>query len=85
MWGYGQGAGADPLLYVQSASELPHYIAAGTAAYDYTAAAMNQVSFQIGQVVLVVSKQEDGWLLGTVEGQMGVVPANYVEIVWAIE
>lgn len=39
-----------------------------------------ELSFEANQIIVNVKKsQEPGWLLGTLNGKEGLIPANYVE------
>ncbi len=54
------------------------------AVYDYTAADEDEVSFQDGDMIMDVQQIDEGWMYGRVErtGQQGMLPANYVEVIW---
>ncbi|KAM9392611.1 LIM and SH3 domain protein 1-like [Pholidichthys leucotaenia] len=53
------------------------------AVYDYCAADDDEVSFMDGDVIVDVQQIDEGWMYGRVErtGQMGMLPANYVEAI----
>lgn len=55
------------------------------AVYDYSAADEDEVSFVDGDVIVDVQQIDEGWMYGCVErtGQRGMLPANYVEAIWA--
>lgn len=55
--------------------------------YDYTAADADEVSFKDGDTIVNVQAIDEGWMYGTVQrtGKTGMLPANYVEAVWARE
>uniref|UniRef100_A0A8R1YCM9 Rho GTPase-activating protein 26 n=1 Tax=Pristionchus pacificus TaxID=54126 RepID=A0A8R1YCM9_PRIPA len=40
----------------------------------------SELSFEAGQIITdVISSSEEGWLIGTLDGRTGLIPANYVE------
>ncbi|VDM96978.1 unnamed protein product [Thelazia callipaeda] len=48
--------------------------------YKCTAGHDTELSFQPGQIITnVYESKEEGWLIGTLNGKTGLVPANYVE------
>uniref|UniRef100_A0A915PXJ2 Uncharacterized protein n=1 Tax=Setaria digitata TaxID=48799 RepID=A0A915PXJ2_9BILA len=48
--------------------------------YACTAGHNTELSFQPGQIITnVYESKEDGWLIGTLNGKTGLIPANYVE------
>merc|ERR1719189_2275843 len=49
------------------------------ALYDYTANMYDELSIRVGDVINIHDKQEDGWWLGELKGQVGIFPATYVE------
>lgn len=51
------------------------------AMYDYTAADSDEVSFMDGDIIINCTPVDEGWMTGTVQrtGQIGMLPANYVE------
>jgi len=49
------------------------------ALYDYTANMYDELSIRVGDTINVHDKQEDGWWLGELKGQVGIFPATYVE------
>ncbi|KAM8825456.1 LIM and SH3 domain protein 1-like [Synchiropus picturatus] len=53
------------------------------AIYDYSAADDDEVSFMDGDVIVDVQHIDEGWMHGRVErtGQLGMLPANYVEAI----
>lgn len=56
------------------------------AVYDYAAADEDEVSFADGDLIVDVQQIDEGWMFGRVErtGQQGMLPANYVEAIWAL-
>ncbi|CCH43728.1 hypothetical protein BN7_3282 [Wickerhamomyces ciferrii] len=53
-----------------------------TALYDYAAQAEGDLSFSAGSVITIVQRTQDsnGWWTGSVNGQTGVFPGNYVQL-----
>uniref|UniRef100_A0A158R5N7 SH3 domain-containing protein n=1 Tax=Syphacia muris TaxID=451379 RepID=A0A158R5N7_9BILA len=48
--------------------------------YECTAGHDSELSFQPGQIITnVYESKEEGWLVGTLNGKTGLIPANYVE------
>ncbi|XP_075719113.1 peroxisome biogenesis factor 13 [Rhinoderma darwinii] len=56
----------------------------GRAEYDFTATSEEEISFRAGDLLNLAPKEQQskvrGWLLGSVAGQTGFVPANYIKI-----
>lgn len=52
------------------------------AMYDYEALDDDEVSFIDGDLIINVSSIEGGWMTGEVQrtGQVGMLPANYVQL-----
>jgi len=48
--------------------------------YDYMAKAPNELSINVGEVVRVVEKMDEGWWEGERYGQTALFPATYVEM-----
>jgi len=53
-----------------------------TALYDYTAQAEGDLSFSAGSVIQIIQRTSDsnGWWTGSINGQTGVFPGNYVQL-----
>ena len=49
------------------------------AIYDYQQDKDDELSFNEGQVIYVIRKNDDGWWEGCMEGMTGLFPGNYVE------
>ncbi len=47
--------------------------------YDYAAEKEDELTFQEGDVIFVVKKNDDGWFEGVLRGVTGLFPGNYVE------
>ncbi len=52
-------------------------------AFSYDATHEDELSFKVGDVVTVLSREcEDaGWWMGEVDGRKGVFPDNFVELI----
>lgn len=48
-----------------------------TALYDYTAQDKTEISFNEGDVITVLTKADDGWYMGEINGQKGLFPSTY--------
>lgn len=62
--GAGGGGGSDTFL---------------KALYDYTAQNDDELTFAEGASIKLISKEEEVWWKGEVDGKVGVFPSNYVE------
>ena len=51
----------------------------GPCVYDYTANMYDELTIRVGDIINIHDKQEDGWWLGELKGQVGIFPATYVE------
>ena len=65
-------------------SDVPSWVPKGhiekvTAIYDYYADKEDELTFQEGQTIYVLKKNDDGWWEGVMEGITGLFPGNYVE------
>ena len=49
------------------------------AMYPYTAQNEDELNFHKGSVINVISKDDQDWWKGEVNGVMGMFPANYVQ------
>ncbi|KAJ3119118.1 Unconventional myosin-Ie [Phlyctochytrium bullatum] len=49
------------------------------ALYDYEASEADELSFKAGDIITIVSKDDEGWWTGTFKGKKGLFPANYTE------
>ncbi|EFP05572.1 CRE-MLK-1 protein [Caenorhabditis remanei] len=57
------------------------------AAYEYEAQREDELALPIGSILRVIKyeTQEDGWYLGSLDGKVGMFPANYVRLLPAEE
>jgi len=58
-------------------------VARAIALFDFNAVEPGDLSFSKGQVITVTEKSStsDTWWKGTIEGRVGIFPANFVEVV----
>jgi len=56
-----------------------NYLEKVLAIYDYNADKEDELTFQEGQVIYVLKKNDDGWWEGVMDGITGLFPGNYVE------
>ena len=81
----GQGGPPPPAAEQQSAGgQLPswvprNYLDKVLAIYDYNADKEDELTFQEGQTIYVLKKNDDGWWEGVMDGITGLFPGNYVE------
>lgn len=66
------------IYYHQESKTVPS-IGQCRALYDYSANMYDELSIRVGEVINIHDKQEDGWWLGELRGQVGIFPATYVE------
>ncbi|KAI8803169.1 P-loop containing nucleoside triphosphate hydrolase protein, partial [Cladochytrium replicatum] len=46
------------------------------ALYDYDASEADELSFHAGDIITIVSKDDEGWWTGSIKGKKGLFPAN---------
>lgn len=51
------------------------------ALYDYTKDKDDELTFSAGATIYVVKKNDDGWYEGVCDGDTGLFPGNYVEVI----
>lgn len=51
------------------------------ALYDFQARSADELSFQVGNELLLVDNSDETWWKAELDGKVGVVPANYVELI----
>ncbi|KAK3577079.1 hypothetical protein CHS0354_037106 [Potamilus streckersoni] len=62
---------------------LYHYMATqphGVASYEYTASQPDELSFQVGDIILLTKQIDSNWMLGKNGNQEGLFPSNFIEI-----
>ena len=57
------------------------FFLAVVALYDYTKDEDNELTFTIGDIIYVTGKPDKGWHKGVCNGETGLFPTNYVEVV----
>uniref|UniRef100_A0A672PZ03 Abl interactor 2-like n=1 Tax=Sinocyclocheilus grahami TaxID=75366 RepID=A0A672PZ03_SINGR len=55
------------------------YLEKVVAIYDYMRDKEDELSFQEGDIIYVIKKNDDGWYEGVMSGTTGLFPGNYVE------
>ncbi|KAG9346285.1 hypothetical protein JZ751_008110 [Albula glossodonta] len=60
-------------------SAPPNYLEKVVALYSYDTGNPGDLSFKEGDVMYLMSRNEDGWCEGVLNGQKGFFPGNYVE------
>ena len=78
------GGGGGGYSRQSSTQSLPswvprNYLDKVVAIYDYNADKEDELTFQEGQTIYVLKKNDDGWWEGVMEGITGLFPGNYVE------
>ena len=48
------------------------------ALYDYTAQQPDELGFNAGDVIIIVSKEHPDWWKGQLGGKTGIFPSNFV-------
>ena len=52
--------------------------------YDFAGEDADELPLREGQKVRVTRQHESGWWTGEINGRVGMFPANYVELLWAV-
>jgi len=65
-------------IFPQNSHSKPIHIA--IALYSYSGSSARELSFTKGDEMQIFQKLESGWLLGTHDGQNGLIPATYVKL-----
>lgn len=42
----------------------------------------DEITFDPGDIIENIEKIDEGWWVGEINGQRGLFPANYVELIW---
>lgn len=71
----GHQVGLIPASYV----EPLHKAETVTALYDFEAANPEELQLHEGDVIIVTKKDDSGWWEGSLNGKVGIFPANYVQ------
>ena len=77
----GGGSGSDkpekvaPAAASESAPQKPLF----RALYSYAGQHDDELAFNAGDVITLISKDEEAWWKGEIDGRQGVFPSNYVE------
>ncbi|GLD71111.1 ABI gene family member 3-like protein [Lates japonicus] len=67
-----------PVDYDTSAP--PHYLEKVVALYSYEATKPDDLSLAEGDVIYLTRRHDDGWCEGSLNGNQGFFPANYVQL-----
>lgn len=51
------------------------------ALYDYQSSDDAELSFHVGDIIMLTQRLDEDWLEGTAHGQTGYLPDNFVEII----
>ena len=49
------------------------------ALYSYAGQHEDELAFNVGDIITLISKEEEAWWKGELDGNQGVFPSNYVE------
>ena len=47
--------------------------------YSYAGQHEDELAFNVGDIIILISKEEEAWWKGELDGNQGVFPSNYVE------
>ena len=47
--------------------------------YSYAGQHEDELAFNVGDIITLISKEEEAWWKGELDGNQGVFPSNYVE------
>uniref|UniRef100_UPI00398E77B8 abl interactor 1-like n=1 Tax=Pristiophorus japonicus TaxID=55135 RepID=UPI00398E77B8 len=69
-----------PIDYLDEPQWIPaNYIEKVVALYAYNKSNVDDLTFQEGEVIYVITKNENGWYEGVINGAIGYFPGNYVQ------
>ncbi|XP_067825059.1 abl interactor 1-like [Heptranchias perlo] len=69
-----------PIDYLDEPPWIPdNYIEKVVALYAYNKSNDDELTFQQGEVIYVITKNEDGWYEGVINGATGYFPGTYVQ------
>uniref|UniRef100_A0A182NP94 Nostrin n=1 Tax=Anopheles dirus TaxID=7168 RepID=A0A182NP94_9DIPT len=71
--------GSTNVDHPDSVASQPVVLGRCRALFNYTPKLYDELELQPGDILEVHIKQEDGWWLGALRGQIGIFPATYVE------
>lgn len=73
-------------FFLQTNVENNHQILRVIARFDFVASETEELSFNRGDVIEVLSKEDENWWRGRIHstGSTGLFPANYVETLQSI-
>lgn len=57
----------------------PKKLPQAKALYVYEATEADELSLKVGDIVIIKSKEDEGWWIGSCNGKTGLFPSNYVE------
>ncbi|XP_067869446.1 abl interactor 1-like isoform X2 [Heterodontus francisci] len=70
-----------PIDYLDDLQWIPaNYIEKAVALYTYDKRNDDDLTFQEGEVIYVITKNENGWYEGVINGATGYFPSNYVQL-----
>ncbi|XP_072343320.1 abl interactor 2-like isoform X3 [Scyliorhinus torazame] len=69
-----------PIDYLDEPQWIPaNYIEKAVALYTYNKQSDGDLTFQEGEIIYVIAKNENGWFEGVINGLTGYFPSNYVQ------
>ncbi|XP_038635133.1 abl interactor 1-like isoform X1 [Scyliorhinus canicula] len=69
-----------PIDYLDEPQWIPaNYIEKAVALYTYNKQSDGDLTFQKGEIIYVITKNENGWYEGVINGFTGYFPSNYVQ------
>ena len=58
----------------------PKKLPQAKALYVYEASEADELSLKVGDIIVIKSKEDEGWWIGSCNGKTGLFPSNYVEV-----
>ena len=68
-------SGSEAVAAASSEPERPKF----KALYSYAGQHEDELAFNVGDIITLISKEEEAWWKGELDGNQGVFPSNYVE------